>query len=178
MCSLYHSTGSDGTLPTDTPDGPYGNATLAFEERPVSPTTVVVSTTIFLQAAHFPCPLAYPIASLQHEWRPPGYGGAALVPHGFAVALSAPAVFRFIADAVPERCATAARLLDGGDDLAVSLEQLMEDVGAPTRLSEVGYGADDLGALVPGALDQRRLLVGAPKEIGAAELEAMLRASL
>lgn len=127
---------------------------------------------------HIPHALAYPIASLQHEWRPPGYGGAALVPHGFAVALSAPAVFRFIADAVPERCATAARLLDGGDDLAVSLEQLMEDVGAPTRLSEVGYGADDLGALVPGALDQRRLLVGAPKEIGAAELEAMLRASL
>ena len=32
--------------------------------------------------------------------------------------VTAPAVFRFIADACPERCATAARLLDGGDDLA------------------------------------------------------------
>ena len=67
---------------------------------------------------HVPHALAYPIASLQHDWKPPGYGGAALVPHGFAVAVTAPAVFRFIADAAPERCATAARLLDGGDDLA------------------------------------------------------------
>ena len=50
---------------------------------------------------HIPHALAYPIASLQHEWRPPGYGGAALVPHGFAVAVTAPAVFRFIADAAP-----------------------------------------------------------------------------
>jgi alcohol dehydrogenase class IV len=127
---------------------------------------------------HIPHALAYPIASLQHEWRPPGYGGAALVPHGFAVAVTAPAVFRFIADAAHERCTAAARLLDGGDDLAASLERLMEDVGAPTRLSEIGYGPDDLAAIVPGALDQRRLLVGAPKEVGAAELEELLRASL
>jgi alcohol dehydrogenase class IV len=127
---------------------------------------------------HIPHALAYPIASLQHEWRPPGYGGAALVPHGFAVAVTAPAVFRFVADAVPERCATAARLLDGGDDLAVSLERLMEDVGAPTRLSAIGYGADDLGALVPGALDQRRLLVGSPREVSATELESLLQESL
>jgi len=100
------------------------------------------------------------------------------VPHGYAVAVTAPAVFRFIADAAPERCVAAARLLDGGDDLADSLARLMEDVGAPTRLSEIGYGADDLAKLVPGALDQRRLLVGSPKEIGAAELEALLEASL
>ena len=127
---------------------------------------------------HIPHALAYPIASLQHEWTPPGYGGAALIPHGFAVAVTAPAVFRFIADAAPERCTTAARLLDGGDDLAASLERLMTDIGAPTRLSEIGYGSDDLAAIVPGALDQRRLLVGAPKEVGAAEIEDLLRASL
>ena len=35
---------------------------------------------------HVPHALAYPIASLKHEWEPPGYGGAALIPHGFAVA--------------------------------------------------------------------------------------------
>jgi hydroxyacid-oxoacid transhydrogenase len=127
---------------------------------------------------HVPHALAYPIASLQHEWRPPGYGGAALVPHGFAVAVTAPAVFRFIADALPERCSTAARLLDGGDDLAASLERLMVDVGAPTRLGEIGYGEADLAALVPGALDQRRLLVGSPREVTATELEDLLRASL
>jgi len=127
---------------------------------------------------HVPHALAYPIASVKHEWRPQGYGGAALVPHGFAVAVTAPAVFRLVADAVPERCATAARLLDGGDDLAAALERLIADVGAPRRLGELGYGEDDLAALVRGALDQRRLLVGSPKEVGAAELEMLLRASL
>ena len=77
-----------------------------------------------------------------------------------------------------ERCATAARLLDGGEDLAASLERLMADVGAPTRLGELGYGDEDLEPLVSGAVDQRRLLVGAPKEVGAADLEGLLRASL
>jgi alcohol dehydrogenase class IV len=127
---------------------------------------------------HIPHALAYPIASLKHEWGPPGYGGAALVPHGFAVVVTAPAAFRFIADEAAERCATAARLLDGGDDLAASLERLMADVGAPTRLGELGYGDDDLESLVSGAVDQRRLLVGAPREVGAADLEGLLRASL
>jgi len=127
---------------------------------------------------HIPHALAYPIASIKHEWQPPGYGGAAFVPHGFAVVVTAPAAFRFIADAAPERCAVAARLLDGGDDLAAALERLMEDVGAPLRLGELGYGEDDLDALVAGAVDQHRLLVGAPKETGAADLEALLRESL
>jgi len=127
---------------------------------------------------HVPHALAYPIASLKHEWRPPGYGGAAFVPHGFAVAVTAPAAFRLIADGAPERCTAAARLLDGGDDLAGALERLMDDVGAPRTLRELGYGDDDLAPLVAGAVDQRRLLVGAPREVGAAELEDVLRASL
>jgi hydroxyacid-oxoacid transhydrogenase len=127
---------------------------------------------------HVPHALAYPIASLKHEWKPQGYGGQALVPHGLAVAVTAPGVFRYLSDAVPGRCATAARLLDGGDDLAESLERLMEDVGAPTRLADIGYGAADVDALVAGALDQRRLLIGSPREVGATELEQVLRDSL
>ena len=127
---------------------------------------------------HIPHALAYPIASLKHDWRPAGYSGAALVPHGFAVAVTAPAVFHYLEDADPARCANAARLLDGGDDLAASLERLIEDVGAPTRLGEFGYREADLAALVSGALDQRRLLVGSPKDVGATELEDLLRASL
>jgi alcohol dehydrogenase class IV len=92
--------------------------------------------------------------------------------------VTAPAVFRFVADVIPERSAAAARLLDGGDDLAASLERLLEDVGAPTRLRQIGYSEDDLAALVPGALEQRRLLVGSPREVGATELEALVRESL
>ena len=127
---------------------------------------------------HVPHALAYPIASLGHRWQPPGYGGAAFVPHGYAVAVTAPASFRLLQEAVGERGRTAARLLDGADDLAGALETLMRDVGAPTSLTELGYGEDDLEAIVAGALEQRRLLVGAPAAIGAAELETVLRDSL
>lgn len=127
---------------------------------------------------HVPHALAYPIASLKHEWQPAGYGGVALIPHGLAVAVTAPAVFRFVAEAVPDRCVTAARLLDGGDDLSASLARLIADVGAPTRLGTLGYDEEDIAELVTGALDQRRLLVGAPREAGAQELEDLLRASL
>ena len=127
---------------------------------------------------HVPHALAYPIASLGHRWQPPGYGGATFVPHGYAVVVTAPASFRHLQAAVGERAERAARLLDGGDDLGAALESLMRDVGAPTSLTELGYGEDDLAALVAGALEQQRLLVGAPAAVGAAELDAILRASL
>jgi hydroxyacid-oxoacid transhydrogenase len=108
-----------------------------------------------------------------------GFGSAGVhVPHGLAVAVTAPASFRFIADAAPERCREAARLIDGGDDLAESFLALMRDVGAPTTVSEVGYEEADIPAIVEGALKQQRLLVNAPKPVDAAALEAILRDSL
>lgn len=131
-----------------------------------------------IAGVHVPHALAYPIASLAHRWQPPGYGGATFVPHGYAVALTAPAFFRLVEPAVPERSAAAARLLDGGGDLAGAVERLMRDIGAPTRLGEVGYGPDDVDAIATGALEQQRLLVGAPLEIGREHLESILRASL
>jgi alcohol dehydrogenase class IV len=127
---------------------------------------------------HIPHALSYPIASLKHAWTPPGYGGAAFVPHGFAVAVTAPASLRFIADAAPDRCRKAARLLDGGDDLAASIERLMRDVGSPMTISELGYGEEDIPEIVEGALMQQRLLVNSPKPIDAMALEMILRESL
>ena len=127
---------------------------------------------------HIPHALSYPIASLRHAWSPPDYGGAAFVPHGLAVAVTAPASFRFIADAASDRCREAARLIDGGDDLAGSFLKLMRDVGAPTTISEVGYTREDIPAIVEGALKQQRLLVNAPKRVDDTALETILHDSL
>jgi alcohol dehydrogenase class IV len=128
---------------------------------------------------HVPHALAYPIASLKHAWSPPGYpGGAAFVPHGLAVAVTSPAAYRLLQDAAPERCREAARLLDGGDDLAASFARLMADVGAPATLRELGYDESDVPAIVEGALKQQRLLVIAPRDVTAEDLEAVVRASL
>ena len=53
---------------------------------------------------HIPHACSYPIAGLKHAWSPPGYPGEAkFVPHGLACAITAPAAFRLIEPAVPER---------------------------------------------------------------------------
>jgi len=127
---------------------------------------------------HIPHALSYPIASLKHAWSPPDYGGATYVPHGFACAVTAAASFRFVQAAAPERCREAARLIDGGDDLSESFLALAREVEAPTTVSEVGYDASDIPAIVEGSLKQQRLLVNAPVPVDAVALESILRDSL
>jgi hydroxyacid-oxoacid transhydrogenase len=128
---------------------------------------------------HVPHACAYPIASLKHEWTPPGYPGAeAFVPHGFSVALTAPAAFRLTDDALPERHAEAARLLGLDGSLADAMAELMADVGAPSSLRNIGYDDADLPALVDGALQQERLLVCAPRSVSRSDLERVFSESL
>jgi hydroxyacid-oxoacid transhydrogenase len=121
---------------------------------------------------HIPHACAYPIAGLAHD---------RLIRHGVSVIVTSPAAFRFTYEAAPERHDRAAELLAGGptnDGLPELLLALMRDVGVPTSLRELGYGEDDVDALVDGALKQQRLLVVAPREAGAEDLAGILRASL
>ncbi len=135
---------------------------------------------------HIPHACAYPIAGLKHEHRPPGYpSDHGFIPHGQSVIVTAPAAFRFTYEASPERHRRAAELLAGEplpdagpDTLPDLLLALMRDVGVPTGLEELGYGVEDVDALVEGALKQQRLLVVAPREADAESLAAILRASL
>jgi alcohol dehydrogenase class IV len=134
---------------------------------------------------HIPHACAYPIAALKHEFQPPGYpDDHPFVPHGWSVIVTAPAAFRFTFDADPEKHRRAAELLAGeplpdadADTLPAVLVSLMRDVGAPRGLRELGYGTEDVDALVEGALKQQRLLVISPREAGADELARILRES-
>jgi alcohol dehydrogenase class IV len=132
---------------------------------------------------HIPHSCAYPIAGLKHSYVPRGYpSDHPFVPHGISVIVTAPAAFRFTYSADPERHERAASLLgsddSGPDALPDVLLALMRDLGVPTSLSELGYGPEDIPALVEGALAQARLLAVAPREVGAPDLAAILRASL
>ena len=63
---------------------------------------------------HIPHACAYPIAGLEHEYRPPGYpDDHPFVPHGHSVIVTAPAAFRFTYEAAPERHHRVAELLAG-----------------------------------------------------------------
>lgn len=138
---------------------------------------------------HVPHAMAYAVAGRVRDYRPAGYPqDAALVPHGFAVAVNAPAAFRALAPTAPFRHLEAARLLGGdtagagpteaGDVLAETMGALMHDVGAPNGIRGVGYTLDDVPDLVKGAAPQRRLLDNAPSPVHEAELDAIFRAAL
>ncbi len=134
---------------------------------------------------HIPHACAYPVAGLKHQHVPPGYPTAhPFVPHGHSVVVTAPAAFRFTYAADPARHHRAAELLagravaPGPEALPGVLLALMRDVGAPRGLAELGYGEEDLPALLDGALRQERLLVLAPRQPDADDLTAILRDSL
>jgi alcohol dehydrogenase class IV len=135
---------------------------------------------------HIPHACAYPIAGLKHEYQPAGYpDDHPFVPHGHSVIVTAPAAFRFTYDAMPERHNKVAELLagepitdPGPDTLPDILRQLMKEIDAPRGLAEFGYTEDDIPDLVDGALKQQRLLAGAPKEVGEADLRHIITASM
>ena len=134
---------------------------------------------------HAPHAMAYAVAGRVRDYRPAGYPpDAPLVPHGFAVAVNAPAVFRRFAATAPDRHLEAARLLGGdahdeaGDALADAIAAIMRDVGTPNGLTGVGYGARDIPALVAGAAPQRRLLDNAPLDVTPALLDELFHDAL
>ena len=107
------------------------------------------------------------------------------MPHGFAVVVTAPAAFRFTEPAAPERHRAVAELLTGqpvARTITMPCRARSSSSCAtrarPAACGELGYGEADIPALVDGTLKQQRLLVCSPCEVTAADLEAILRASL
>lgn len=131
---------------------------------------------------HLPHANAYPIAGQVKGFRPADYpGDEAMVPHGMAVALTAPAAFRFTFDAAPERHLAAARRLapeathpDDRELLPSVLVALYQDIGIPNGLAAVGFSESDLDALVEGTMKQQRLLTTAPRPVDAADAREVL----
>lgn len=138
---------------------------------------------------HAPHGMAYAVAGLVRDFHPSGYPkGEPLVPHGMSVILNAPAVFRYTAEASPERHLEAAEWLgadvrgaapgDAGEVLAGKLLQIMRAVGMPNGLSSVGYTETDLAPLTEGAWPQQRLLQNAPREMTRPVLNQLFRQAL
>jgi alcohol dehydrogenase class IV len=130
---------------------------------------------------HLPHGMAYAVAGGVRDFRAPGYPpDEPLVPHGMSVVVNAPAVFRFTADACPERHLAAAGWLgadiggaapnDAGEILARHLVALMQRTGIPNGCGGVGYSASDAAALATGAWAQQRLIRNAPKPVDEATL--------
>jgi hydroxyacid-oxoacid transhydrogenase len=133
---------------------------------------------------HLPHGMSYPVAGMVRHFLPPGYQtDHPMVPHGMAVILNSPAVFRFTAPARPQRHLEAAAALgadtsrareaDAGPILADRLIALMQQLGMPSGLRAVGYGNADIPALVQGTLPQHRVTKLSPRPFGEAELAGL-----
>jgi hydroxyacid-oxoacid transhydrogenase len=136
---------------------------------------------------HIPHANAYPIAGRVRDFHPADYpDDHAMVPHGMAVALTAPEAFRFTFDAAPERHLKVADLLDPRADrpgdpaeaLPAALTALMRDVGLPNGVGGVGFTEADVPDLVEGTLKQQRLLATAPKPVTEDDLAGIITRSL
>jgi hydroxyacid-oxoacid transhydrogenase len=125
--------------------------------------------------------MSYPVAGMVREYRPEGYpADHAMIPHGMAVVLNAPAVFRFTARGCPQRHLQVAEVLgadvtrarpeDAGRLLAERIIEFMQLLEIPNGLAAVGYGPDDIPALVQGTLPQRRVTQLSPVPAGEEEL--------
>jgi hydroxyacid-oxoacid transhydrogenase len=128
--------------------------------------------------------MSYPVSGQVRDYVPPGYpAGHPLVPHGMAVVLNAPAVFRFTAPANPERHLYAARLMgldvaqvrpeDAGGMLADGIIALMRQTGIPNGLHAVGYTPADVDDLVAGTLPQHRVTKLSPRPFTADDLRGV-----
>ena len=138
---------------------------------------------------HVPHAMSYAVAGQVRSYHAPGYpGDEPIVPHGMAVIVNAPGVFRFTAASNPMRHLDAARLLgaeaadaspgEAGDVLAERIEALMRATAMPNGIGGVGFEEGDVAALRAGALPQQRLLSNAPLPVGSEELERLFAGAL
>lgn len=133
--------------------------------------------------------MSYPISGMVKSYFPQGYpDDHPLVPHGISVVLTAPAVFRFTAQACPERHLQAAAWL-GADTADVPLDQagevlvsrlleLMRELELPNGMAPLGFTAADAPALAKGTLPQHRVTKLSPRPASEADLVAMFEQSL
>src|SRR5215472_4463215 len=109
-------------------------------------------------------------------------GGEFHLPHGLSNAVLLPAVFRFNAEASPERHAAVARALGTAQQSnaldtafagAKQLEQLSRDCGVDTNLRQHGIDRSTIPHLATAAMTVQRLLRNNPRDITQADAETI-----
>jgi hydroxyacid-oxoacid transhydrogenase len=138
---------------------------------------------------HLPHGMSYPVSGGVKSFRPAGYAvDHPLVPHGISVILNAPAVFRFTAQACPERHLAAAGALganvsrakagDAGAILAEQITAMMQRLRVPNGLGALGYSSGDIPALVAGTLPQHRVTKLSPRPAGEDDLARLFEQAM
>lgn len=150
--------------------------------------------------------MSYPISSqIKEKYR--GYEHVtdhALVPHGLSVIVSAPAVFRWTAQACPDRHQRVAEILqqarwernhrassaapngnvvppqerDIGQWLADEIRDFCATLNVVPGIKQFGYSAEDISDLVDGTIQQHRVTKISPRPVERPDLEGLFFAAL
>lgn len=136
---------------------------------------------------NLPHGMSYAVSGLVSDYYAEGWPrDHALVPHGFAVIVNSPSVFRFMGPVCPERHAEAARALgciadvnkEPGEILADGIIEIMRALDVPNGLSGLGYTEDDLDALTEKGWVQRRVVDNAARPITKEEMRSIFAGAL
>jgi alcohol dehydrogenase class IV len=138
---------------------------------------------------HLPHGMSYAVAGLVKDYQPEGWSSDhPIVPHGMAVILNSPAVFRMTGAASPERHLLAAEAIGndvkGADKndaryiLADRIVEMMKATDIPNGLKGVGYSENDLDALTDKAFPQKRLIDNAPMPVSREQLKELFKSAM
>ncbi len=141
---------------------------------------------------HLPHGLSYPVSGLARDFHLAGYpAGKTLVPHGMAVVLNNPSVWRYTAACCPERHVHGAACLgaavhdvkpgvasEAGEALAGRVIEMMRAAGMPNGLSDLGFNESDVDALALGAEPQWRVIRNAPKDVTRDDIRDLFSAAM
>jgi len=133
---------------------------------------------------HLPHAMSYGVTHLMNDITTEGYPvKSPFVPHGISVVVNAPSIFRYTAEATPERHMEGATYLgadskgaeikDAGEVLANRLVQLMRKTDIPNGLSGVGFNESHVKALAESSIRQGRAIANAPRESNVVDMENM-----
>ena len=133
---------------------------------------------------HLPHAMSYGITHLMSDITTDGYSVASpFVPHGFSVVVTAPSIFRYLAEGAPRRHLEAASYMgantqgaapdDAGEIVANRIIELMKNTAAPNGLNAVGFGLKDVKAMSKSSIRQSRAIANAPKVANLADMESI-----
>lgn len=138
---------------------------------------------------HLPHAMSYGVTHLMTDITTTGYPVASpFVPHGISVIVSAPAIFKYTAEAQPDRHLDGAAYLgadskgatpdDAGEVLSKRLIELMRATDMPNGLGGIGFSGDHVKALAESSFRQKRAIANAPRDSNLTDLENMYNGAL
>lgn len=138
---------------------------------------------------HLPHAMSYGVTHLMHNITTTDYPVTSpFIPHGISVVVSAPSIFKYTAEAEPQRHLEGAACLqadstgatqdDAGEVLSKRIIELMRATHVPNGLSGVGFETTHIKALAESSFRQQRAIANAPRESNLVDLENMYSGAL